>query len=643
MNTLDALLKSYDYAAQIGLVDNLSEETILLPIYHSKLRSNGKNILRIELNKDSSLFKASFLDQFKDNTDKERKKSDFIIFPVTKDSASRSGKKAPSHALIDKAKYIFDENGRLLEEYKANLEEWIRFEDNPKIKTFLNTIFKFLHDGNPLLEIAKSLAESQNIVLNNFNVSSGDEIIDISDLFLEFSILSYDGDKNLSVTNYNELHTSFISYTNYKDKPNGICGVTGEQQFVTKKHRGILGNSKLISISNNKETYIGRLSKESSSIYIGRQTSEKIHIMLNYLIENNNSSNRIAENQYLLTWFSEDIKNSNNVDITYNIQVDEDFDFLLNLNDDKSKVTPTNHKTYLAGQSIRLGRANYSHNSNFYCMVVDSFNPGRVVIKYFDVLTVSELDEKLKKWEEKYSWLRYDKQINGYKSYTPSFYSIFMNAYGIEREENNSKKLVYDNKKFMNNQYISLVTSLLSGDSIPKNIQEKFQENIRRRSRYKDKRLWNNLLLVSRAVLHKKDGEDFDRMLDKENKDRSYLLGRLLSVYHNIEKIAYMDDQRLTNAEKYWSNYLDRPMTTINILEKKTNPYINKLKTTNYRMYKALTVTKNIIIDMLSDNYTLDKNSFNLPIDYKFLFGYTAQNSSIYGLENQSNKEEIDD
>ncbi len=56
-------------------------------------------------------------------------------------------------------------------------------------------------------------------------------------------------------------------------------------------------------------------------------------------------------------------------------------------------------------------------------------------------------------------------------------------------------------------------------------------------------------------------------------------------------------------------------------------------------MYKGLDTIKSQLLTKISENYKLDDKSFNMPLDYKFLFGYTAQNSSIYGLRNQVNKE----
>lgn len=651
MNALEALLNSYNYAEDIGLVDN-NDYPILLPIYHSKLESKGKNIIKVEIKKDSNLYQVSYLDQYKSKADEENKISDVIIFPVTKDSASRSGRKAPSHALVDKVKYIFDEDGNLLEDYKEILLAWIDFEDDKDIKTFLKIIFDFLDKKDALKNIASNLvSDFKN--LSGYDIEYEDKKLNISDVFLEFEISSFIGEKDMSVSTYKDLHKSFIDFTNYVDTPNGICHISGDKEYITQKHRGLLGNAKLISVSNNKEAYVGRLNKDTSSLKVGRETSEKIHLMLAYLIENNKSHIRIAEKQYLITWFSEDVKNSQNIDITFKKSSGKDLDFLNQLASISSKASPANINTENISQSFKLGKANYSDDSDFYCMIIDSFNPGRVVIKYFNQLKVSELQDNLKKWEDRYNWSKYNENIEDFIPLTPSFYSIFINAYGIERDLKLGRGLDYDNKNFMNNQYVSLVTSLLNGSFLPKNIENKFKQNIRKRNSYKDPRVWNNLLFVARAVLKNSNEENFTRMIDKDNNDRSYLLGRLLSVYHNIELSTYQNKniiengedqpQRLTNAEKFWSNYLDRPATTITILEKKTNTYLNKLKTTDYRMYKGLDKIKSQLLTKINENYKLDDKSFNMPLDYKFLFGYTAQNSSIYGLRNQVNEEREDD
>ena len=237
MNELEALLNSYNYAENIGLVDN-NDHPILLPIYHSKLESKGKNIIKVEIKKDSSLYYASYLDQYKNKADEENKIRDEIIFPVTRNSASRSGRKAPSHALVDYVKYIFDKNGNLLNDYKENLLAWINYEEDKDIKTFLKIIFDFLDKKDALKSIASNLVNDFKN-LSGYDIEYEDKKINISKKFLEFEISSFIGDKDVSVSSYKDLHKSFVNFTNSVDTPNGICNVSGSMEHIITKHRKV--------------------------------------------------------------------------------------------------------------------------------------------------------------------------------------------------------------------------------------------------------------------------------------------------------------------------------------------------------------------------------------------------------------------
>jgi CRISPR-associated protein Csd1 len=76
-----------------------------------------------------------------------------------------------------------------------------------------------------------------------------------------------------------------------------------------------LGNAKIISVGA-KETYFGRFQTGSDVIKVGLETSEKAHLMLKFFLENKNSSVWIADGQYLINWFSDDIENKTKIDVT---------------------------------------------------------------------------------------------------------------------------------------------------------------------------------------------------------------------------------------------------------------------------------------------------------------------------------------
>ena len=89
MNFLSTLYNLYNSAEKAGLVDKQDgNKTVLLPLYHTSLKSSGNNIIKVILDEDGKFYKAEILD-----------KENQIIFPVTEDSVSRSGKKPAAHPL----------------------------------------------------------------------------------------------------------------------------------------------------------------------------------------------------------------------------------------------------------------------------------------------------------------------------------------------------------------------------------------------------------------------------------------------------------------------------------------------------------------------------------------------------------------
>ena len=52
MSFLTALLNSYNYGLENNLVGNPDDKSsLILPIYHNSMKSNGKNIVEIKINK----------------------------------------------------------------------------------------------------------------------------------------------------------------------------------------------------------------------------------------------------------------------------------------------------------------------------------------------------------------------------------------------------------------------------------------------------------------------------------------------------------------------------------------------------------------------------------------------------------------
>lgn len=131
-------------------------------------------------------------------------------------------------------------------------------------------------------------------------------------------------------------------------------------------------------------------------------------------------------------------------------------------------------------------------------------------------------------------------------------------------------------------------------------------------------------------------------MLDHENKNRSYLFGRLLAIFELLELQRYQLDgsknNRITNAERYWSAYTSQPAKLMMNLTNKIRPYEEAVKLNSPGIFKKLDKEREEIMDSLSP--LMQDRGINDPLDYGFIFGYYAEKKYFYTKQEKSESEE---
>lgn len=628
MDFFTSLFHAYEKAEETGLVDQQigNSDAVLLPIYHTQLKSNEKNIIVVKLDQDGSFSKAEYMIN-----------NQMIIFPVTLDSVARSGSNPVPHPLVDKLSYYVSEiNQSQYNHYHKKLSAWIDYCDEGKVKEFLTKIKNFILQPDFLSNIISSLVGKQfqreGLKITYSDSTGKDTTIDLSAYFLEFSILQFHGSKDVSVTSYKELHQSYISFVQSNQKNCEMCNISGNMEQITDKHRGLLGNAKIISVSNNGEAYKGRFKEREDVFKVGYKTSEKIHLMIKYLLENKNSCTMLGESQYLINWFSDDLMNESQLDIvnqSLNDMFEDDEDEYDSLN----YIKP-NEENRQIGASFIKGQKLFGDNATYYVAILNKTNKGRIALKYFRQLQVSQLLKNLGIWQENYSWEKKTKAGN-YKLKTPTFNEIIRVAYGVDRE----RFLELDNNSFQSDQYQQLLTALVDGKPIPNSIVKKLESNIKQRQKYP--KHWYQVQQVSLAILHKQYGKEIKPMLDHTETDRSYLFGRLLAIYELIEEQRYAIDggyqERVTNAERYWTTYTGQPTKMMTHLENKVKPYEEVLKLNKPGIWNKLCKEKEEIIHLLMTAYCT--KGFTQPLDYKFIFGYYAEKKFYYTKQIKESEE----
>jgi len=634
MNFLAALLDAYDTSMEQGLVDKQEgDNAVLLPLYHTNMKSRGNDIIQVYLTKQGGLSHAEFVPE-----------GDMSIFPVTNDSIARAGKNPPSHPLVDKISYIAREDEDLHSLYINEFNRWYQEVTDSEIKEFLTIIKQFIDGEHFLDKILGKLYGKEKYSRDQLEVhyTEGEKTkkLDLSKVFLTFAVNDFIGYKTVSVTNYVKLHEEYIQYVEAQESPRGICNISGEEQQLTTKHRGLLGNAKLISVSNNKETYQGRFKNGTDIIQVGYRTSEKVHLMLKYLLENQNSRRWLGGQQYLVNWFSDDIANESQLDVSVESIVPFSTDELT-----KPKVVTLANKE--VGKSFIRGEQKFSDKANYYAAIIDKASNGRISLKFFRDLQASQLLKNLKKWEKRYRWERYNAQDGKVHPTTPSLWQFLQGAYGVER----NGRLEIDNDNFKKDQFQKLVISLIDGRPIPANIATALNMNIRKPMSYG--RTWSQIQFVTLAIFSHENGEEQTPVLDKENTDRSYLFGRLLAVLDRTEAATYnrmasdgqsrndSDKHRVTNAQKFWTSYTNHPAKTMQTLIEKTKNYEKTLRRDRWRLFLKLDKEKQEIINLLND-YHLDSADLNKPLDYHFIFGYYAETQFLFTKTEKSESEELE-
>ncbi|MBM7318883.1 MULTISPECIES: type I-C CRISPR-associated protein Cas8c/Csd1 [Streptococcus] len=630
MDFFTALLRAYEAAEDTGWVDNAQKSTSpLLPIYHTSRRSNGKDTIAVLLDNEGNFMKADFMAD-----------GESIIFPVTSDSVARSGKNPAPHPLVDKLTYYLSEIDQgQYDTYHRQLDEWISQCQEPEVKRFLSHIQHFLLQDDFIDNIVQSLygrvTGREGLKVTFLNSDDSEKTIDLSTAFLEFKVDQFIGYQTVSVTNYLDLHKAYISYVESNQKADIICNISGKQEVLAAKHRGLIGNAKLISVSNNIETYKGRFKEREDVFTVGNQTSEKIHLMAKFLLENEHTHAWLGSGQHLINWFSDDLTNETQLDITTpKVEDNGMFDFGETTSDDSPKFQVTEANKKIRSAFIH-GKKEFGDGATYYIAIVNKTNDGRVALKYFRQLAVSQLLDNLNKWQDKYSW-PFKKKNGEYAECPPSYIDIILAAYGVDR----GRFLELDNDKFKSDQFQKLATSMIDGKDVPETILGKLRDNIKQRQRYGN--TWKKVLFVSLALLHKNNKEEFTPMLDHENKNRSYLFGRLLAIFELLELQRYQLDgsknDRITNAERYWTAYTSQPAKLMMNLTNKIRPYEEAVKLNSPGIFKKLDKEREEIMALLSP--LMQDRGINDPLDYRFIFGYYAEKQYFYTKQEKTESEE---
>ncbi len=603
------------------------DESSITPIAHM----NANAQIQITIDREGNFLGAKKLD----------KKDGVTLIPVTEKSRSGRTSGISPHGLCDTLSFIagdFEEYCREKRSvahnkyiaYMSNLKRWVESDFS---HSQARAVYKYLEKKEVILDLIKSgiitIQEDGKFCDKKISGQSYEKAL------VRFVIV----ENNYKIRGETWKDVDLIeAYTQYyistQDGRCDVCYLTGQEQIISEKHpSGIVNaspNAKVMSSNDTTEwTYRGRFQNAAQASSLSYEASQKIHSALTWLIKKQGVTIGTQEKRTFVCW-NPSGKEVPNVFDMFGPSLDEDANDAVAMRSNMWKTL----KGY-AGQ--------FEADDEIIVMSLDAATTGRLSITYYNELPALDFLSRVERWAETCKWY-YRKWSQQKKPYidieTPTFARIIKCAFGTQQGS-----FIDVNDKVLKEHVQRLLKCMLESQPIPLDLVQALVRKASSPSCYTE---GNRELVLSTACAlvaknqydryGQKKGEESLMKLDIQNRDRSYLFGRLLAVLEKAERITYeFGEGREPNAIRLQSAYVNHPMQTWKILEEAVKPYFQKMHPGTREKYRSL--ISEIVCLLPEDDKTL-----NCQLSENYLLGYYLQRAELNvkkAEDKNTNKEEM--
>lgn len=631
MSWMKKLAEVYDHnEGQVGEFEERRKQRItLLPVSHVMQSAQ----IAVLLTQDGKFHSAKVIDKENART----------IVPATPNSANRSNSSAP-HFMHDKLVYVagdyvqYGGDVKFAEHhqhYKKQMKEWSESEG---VSGKVQAVYQYISKGHIIEDLVKAkilYLNDAGKLLNKWPATAEGEKPDIykvapsesSASFVRFDVL-HETANDPVIWEDKELFKNFVAFlslTNKMDK--GICYVTGQQTDLTTQHGSRIRNagdmSKLISANDDTGfTYRGRFAKPTEAVQIGYETSQKAHHALRWLIQRQST---YVDSRYFITFGKEQTEIPSQFEGTRELYTScgEDFDdiFAHDIEDQGKQFANTEELVAAElNKAIQGMRHTLSkdHLENVIVMALDAATKGRLVIVYYQELSVNLFLDAIQHWHNTCKWLQTyrDPATNKLQTFigTPSTYRLAESVYGSKADSRIKKDF-----------YTRMLPCIVERKPVPNDIVSLIYNRVKNPYSFKNTmESWDATLNIACALINKQyESEGYTVAIQEENNSRDYLFGRLLGVAEVMERsvLRERDENRATNATRYFNAYSQHPARTWMVIRKQLSPYFQRPG--GSAGYYAM------IIQKIEDQLTVEQ-MIDAPLGPVFLLGYSSQIQEMY-------------
>ncbi len=606
----------------------------ITPIYHSKANAE----IEVTINENGDFVNARFL--VSNNKNKELNDDAATWYPITDESAGRSGKSPIPHPFMDQFKYLAgdyspNDDGKTpfrekaFKKYIENLKKWCDSDySHPSIKAVYEYLSKETLHKDLLLSCGEQVKSSK-----------------IEKSFVRFRVNYRDLSHEAQTWKDEGLRECFLKYITSHESKKELCYATGEILPITYNHPKVIGNNKIISANDDRNfTFRGRFANKNEAFSVSFDFTQKMHNALKWLMERQKIK---LGSLTLIIWTSilQQQREIENIAKNALCNYDDDDDFLDFPDDEITIDTGKAYAEYLEKRIFGI-EDEFKPNAKVMMLGIEPSGEGRMSVSIYQEVSSSDFLQNVLKWHKQTGFPGYDFKTRTTKIMSRSAYKIICHAYGSEvngkisfgASNDNDKGKDKDKKKDPKETkacadlILRLLPCITQGRKLPADIVRAICRKASNPLAYEEK--YNNHRkvletacgLIRKSNIDRKEGVT-TMSYDPNETDRSYLYGCLLAVADAAERNTYekSESDRVTNARRYWNAFAQRPWTTWNIIEGKLRPYLDKKvdsgKHSGFYYNKKLDeimgkLSKGVFEDdsALSPNYLLGYHHFSAEI-----------------------------
>ena len=536
------------------------------------------------------------------------KNIEVILFPVTENSINRTSTGAIKnpHPLCDKLSYLGTE---------FYIDELDRWANSAYTHDTVKCVLAYMRQGTLMEDLAR--------------YGIGKTTADLGAI-VRWYISGLPVGQEGACWKDRTLFNAFTGYymTQITSNERNFCMVSGEEGCsISEKHPGLIfGNTKLISTNEaGAIVFSGRFSRVKEACTVSYTASQKAHNAIRWLIANQGNSYGKKRRG---------IKREDCVFLCWNPQGEEildpegsfpglDFGAIIEPSDYKERL----NSTLLSFKKERqLDGTETAVTASF-----EAATTGRVAVTYYSELTVDDLLDRMKAWDEYCCWTG-SRKYHGVQ--TPNLLRMVDFAFGTLQGKNFETA-----SKTVRQQIQRLVICKMNRGWIPEEIKNLLMQKANHMELYGDDKDWDylrsRLLFVTCAVIrkyrHDYKKEEWEMALDPNKKDISYQYGRLLAVLEKAERDTYDDDEkREPNAVRMQLTYVKRPQHTAQaVWGQVRTAYMPNLAPKTRNFYHKLLGQ---IMEQISQ-FSEEEQTKSLGDTY--MLGYYLQRNDLYTKKDQ--------